>query len=50
MGFMPEIQVFARVVFSKVSRIFHSLGNPKECQPLVLCAAIKGGSAGLLEV
>lgn len=50
MGSMPEIQVFARVIVSSVSRIFHRLGIPEKCQPPDFCPAIKGNSAGLLQV
>ena len=50
MGSMPEIQGFVKVDVSSVSRIFHSLGSPREWQPHILCTAIKSSSVRQLDV
>lgn len=47
---MPGTQAFARAVVSSVGRSVPSSGGPKKRQPLVFCADMEGGSAGLLAV
>lgn len=47
---MPGTQAFAKAVVSSVGRIVPSSGGPKKCQPLVFCANVEGGRAGLLAV